>query len=112
MNGEFEQEEPVIDAYHENLDEVLPAVKHLLEELKGKTVVTSDHGNMLGERASPFPVREWGHPRGLYMVGLIMVPWHAYQNWPRKMIEAESDSRWEHEADETVEKRLEQLRYT
>lgn len=112
MNGSLKQEQQVIKAYHENLDEVLPAVEALLTELQGKSVVTSDHGNMLGERAFPFPIREWGHPRGLYMEELIKVPWHTYQNGTRKDIKAGPQTNWKDDPNETVEERLEQLGYT
>lgn len=113
MNGQFnqEQEQKVVQSYYENLDEVIPAVEELLEHLEGKTVVTSDHGNMLGERAFPFPIREWGHPRGLYMEQLTKVPWHTHQNGERKVIEAESHDEVELEATEAAEDRLEQLGY-
>lgn len=30
---------------------------------------------MLNERARPFPIREWGHPSGIYTSQLVRVPW-------------------------------------
>lgn len=41
----------------------------------GTTVVTSDHGNHLGEFATPFPIRLYGHPEGIRTPELIRVPW-------------------------------------
>jgi hypothetical protein len=41
--------ERVWHVYRENLLEVLPHVQRLAEELNGKTVITSDHGNAFGE---------------------------------------------------------------
>jgi hypothetical protein len=38
------------EAYRENLDIVLEEVKALLDELSGKTIVTSDHSELIGER--------------------------------------------------------------
>ncbi|WP_434522784.1 hypothetical protein [Halorubrum sp. AS12] len=65
----------VYKSYEQNLRICLNQVKDLLDELVGKTVITSDHGNMLGERSSPIPVREWGHPTGIYTPELVNVPW-------------------------------------
>lgn len=61
--------------YAENLDAVLPHVRELIESIEGKVVVTADHGNMVGERAWPIPVREWGHPPGIHTAELLTVPW-------------------------------------
>lgn len=76
-------------AYEENLEEVLPSVERLLFQLEGRTVVTSDHGQMFGERLSPVPIREYGHPPGLYAEELITVPWHVYDEGPRREIVGE-----------------------
>ncbi|MFB6294546.1 MAG: hypothetical protein ABEI97_02190, partial [Candidatus Nanohaloarchaea archaeon] len=57
--------------YRENLERVMGPVTELVQELDGKTVVTSDHGNLFGERSFPIPVREWGHPGGLYLEPLL-----------------------------------------
>jgi hypothetical protein len=51
-------------AYAENFDRVLPAVKTLLEELPGKTVVSADHGELLGDRTAPVPLRDYGQSHG------------------------------------------------
>ncbi|MFC4989697.1 hypothetical protein [Saliphagus infecundisoli] len=75
--------------YADNLDRALPHVKELMKELKGRTVVTADHGNMVGERSFPIPIREWGHPRGIYTEQLVRVPWLIHDNEPRRDIVAE-----------------------
>ena len=62
-------------AYRENLKLALPAVHGLLDALDGRTVVTSDHGNMLGERATPFAETVWGHPQEYQTPELVDVPW-------------------------------------
>jgi len=81
MTGELSvSRERVWDAYVATLDRALTAVEDLLSEIKGKTVVTADHGNMVGERARPVPVREWGHPTGVYTSELVRVPWHVYES--------------------------------
>ncbi|GAB6862246.1 hypothetical protein JCM17092_23350 [Haloplanus litoreus] len=98
--------------YEDNLRSVLPAVERLLDTLDGKTVVTSDHGNMLGERARPVPVREWGHPRGLYTPELVTVPWLVVEGKARREITAAEGERELSEVEEqTVNERLRQLGY-
>lgn len=63
------------ELYERNLAVALPYAEELVDRLEGKTVVTSDHGNMFGERSSPLPMREWGHPPGIYTDQLVTVPW-------------------------------------
>lgn len=76
-------------AYRSNLEAAMPAVETLLEELGGLTAVTSDHGNALGERAWPFPLRVYGHPVGVLIPALTEVPWYTHQNGARKEVTAE-----------------------
>jgi len=73
-------------AYRENLEAVLPAVYKLMVEIEGKHVVTADHGQALGERAFPIPMKEWGHPPGIYIDEIINVPWLEYYNRNRRKI--------------------------
>jgi len=82
-------DEDIRDAYRENLRSVLPHVEMLLEELEGKTVVTSDHGNMIGERGGPIPIREYGHPRWIYADELVTVPWLVCESERRKIVNEE-----------------------
>jgi len=103
----------VWDAYRETLDRALPAVERLLSALAGKTVVTADHGNMIGERARPIPVREWGHPQGLYTEELVRVPWLVHDGETRKDIVSEENAATERqESSDVVEQRLAELGYT
>lgn len=66
--GEVSQEE-AWDAYKKNLEYVTPHVKRLAEKLEGRTVVTSDHGNLVGENGL------YGHPGELNPKVLRKVPW-------------------------------------
>lgn len=68
-------EEFVWDAYQENLEIVLHHVEDLIERLDGKSVITSDHGNLVGERLAPIPVKGYAHPGGLRTEELTKVPW-------------------------------------
>jgi len=102
----------VLAAYRQNLDRVLPHVARLLEALSGKSVVTSDHGNMLGERSWPVPIREWGHPKGIYTPELVTVPWLEYTNGLRRQITAESPVSMVADVDsDVVQERLRELGY-
>jgi len=103
-------------AYRSNLERALPIVQELLVELEGRTVVTSDHGNALGERAKPFPVRVYGHPPGIRIPTLVEVPWLVNESGDRREIVAEpplsSDTSIDDpESRDVVEERLEMLGY-
>jgi len=99
-------------AYGENLELVLPHVRALSGELTGKTVVTSDHGNLFGEFAWPFPVREYGHPRGVHTRKLIEVPWLELPFETRRAVTAEPPTEAETEAGSAAdEERLDRLRH-
>jgi hypothetical protein len=105
--------EDVWAAYRENLEIVLSYVEELVDDLEGRTVVTSDHGNMLGEFALPFPKRVYGHPRGIHTKELVKVPWLVIDGTTRKTVTAErpvSGRRGETSA--AVSERLSDLGYT
>lgn len=72
--------------YVENLDYVIKHVQTLMYAISGKVVVTSDHGNYVGERASPIPIREYGHPRGLYDDVVVQVPWLETDRGKRRKV--------------------------
>lgn len=104
----------VWDAYVNNLKQALPAIQDLMDTLQGKTVVTADHGNMIGESSSPIPTVEWGHPPGIYTEELVRVPWLVYENGTRKNITSEPPevtSNQKKDADDIIEDRLRQLGY-
>ncbi len=56
-------------AYADNLEHALKQVAVLVKHLTGKTVITSDHGEFLGED------RRYAHPYGSLDPTLIEVPW-------------------------------------
>lgn len=82
----------VVRAYRENLELVLSEVHRLLSTLHGKTVVTADHGELLGDRQRPIPIRHYGHPCGVYVEELVKVPWHVVPFSERKTIVSEEPS--------------------
>lgn len=61
--------ERVWKGYKENLKLVMDEVKRLVDELYGKVVITSDHGNHFGEYLV------FGHMKGLRTKQLVKVPW-------------------------------------
>jgi hypothetical protein len=83
--GELSRSE-ALSAYRENLEIALSSVESLHAELSGKTVVSSDHGEMFGEFAWPLPVRRIGHWGGLRTTKLVKVPWFTLPYDERKGI--------------------------
>lgn len=86
-----EESVPLADlqaAYRENLNIALDHVERLLPKLKGKTVITADHGQLLGDREYPIPVRGYGHP-GLRVAELVEVPWLELPVERRRRIRSE-----------------------
>lgn len=71
-------------AYMENLELVLPHIETVMKELGYKTVITSDHGNLVGEFVVPFPRRKYGHPSGFHANQLVKVPWFVTGTGERK----------------------------
>jgi len=112
MTGELNTDREVIwQAYQETLDRTLPLVEKIITKLEGKSIVTADHGNMVGDRARPFPIREWGHPRGIYTEELVKVPWLVIDNERREITVEESTDTQIDIADDTVKERLADLGY-
>lgn len=104
--------EVIWDAYARNLDRVLPEVESLMADLKGRTIVTSDHGNLLDERLFPFPMSAWGHPTGIHVDSLVTVPWLVHDDGHRRELIAETSETTEQTVDDqVVTNRLEDLGY-
>jgi hypothetical protein len=100
-------------AYRENLEIALEEVETLGADLVGKTVVSADHGELLGERGLPLPVRQYGHPDRTYVEELVKVPWFVLPYDERKKVTAEAptEHREEDLSMEEVDERLKQLGY-
>lgn len=113
QTGELEYSpERVRKAYTANLRRAIPHVRTALDALDGKSVVTSDHGNLFGERIGPIPVRTWGHPRQTYVNSLIEVPWLIVDADERPEMEAELPEATDSDVgDDLVESRLADLGY-
>lgn len=109
-NGEIDRE-TVWRLYRENLDAVFEQAYDLASELPGRAVMTADHGNLLGERAWPFPIRLYGHPEGVRHPGLVGVPWAVLEGEDRPSIVDEGVGRVDPESAERVTQHLEDLGY-
>lgn len=103
--------ETVWAGYRRNLEYVLDRIDPLLSALEGRTVVTSDHGNLLGERGSPIPVRLYGHPEGCRHRDLVTVPWAVLQGENRPEIDSEAAESTTDADSDAVSDRLTALGY-
>ncbi|OLZ40166.1 hypothetical protein A6E15_03855 [Natrinema saccharevitans] len=100
------------DAYTESLEIALGHVEELLEAVPGKSVVTADHGEMLGERVYPFTSRVWGHMEGFSTPTLREVPWLVIGADDRREIRSSDPIESERELDDDeITDRLEALGY-
>jgi hypothetical protein len=61
--------------YVQNLIKVLMVCEKLLDILRGTTVITSDHGEALGERIPFTPIRIYGHYNDIKTLKMIEVPY-------------------------------------
>jgi len=102
--------ETLRQAYRETLQIVLSYAEKLVEELNGKTVITSDHGDYLGDRPFPYLKRQVGHPYE-FTSQLRVVPWLVIQSDRRRRIEAEKPIGFEQPDSETINNRLKALGY-
>lgn len=113
--------ETVERAYRETLEQTLPHVEWLLSRLPGRTVVTSDHGNLLDEPAygiASFGTRRHDHPIYATADPLVNVPWLVVEGETRKTVtpeppvsRSETDRIDTNPSDEVIEDRLEALGY-
>lgn len=103
--------EEIWAAYKDTLRMALPHAERAVESLSGRTVVTSDHGNMFGERGYPIPIREWGHPDGLYYPQLVEVPWLVVDGNRRRIVSEPPQDRDLAPDPAVVKDRLEDLGY-
>lgn len=108
--GRISREE-TLRAYQETLEIVLEEVEHLVDELEGRTVITADHGEMLGERVLSVSKPYYGHSRGYLTPELRFVPWLTIDDGhEREIIEEEPEGTTKMD-DEVVNDRLVALGY-
>lgn len=100
----------VWNGYQENLVLVLDEIENLLPDIDGKTVLSTDHGNLVGDWIGPIPCRGYGHPPDLYVNDLIKIPWFIISG-NRRNITVEAPVREDTIDDEVVADRLVNLGY-
>jgi len=99
-------------AYAENLDIALDHAGALADALPGRTVLSADHGNLVGERFRPIPSgRKYGHPYGVYLPELVRVPWFVIEADDRPTIRSDPPLEQRSPSDGNVEDRLRALGY-
>lgn len=99
----------VHEAYGETLEIALEGVTRILSNINGKSVITSDHGEMLGERG--FIKSRYGHPHDIYNMELRKVPWLTIESTDRREIISEDPIGFECLDDSTVNDQLRALGY-
>jgi hypothetical protein len=74
--------------YKENLSIVLSSVNKLVDALNGKSIITADHGELLGERPWLSIKKRYGHPH-IVTPKLRLIPWHIINAEQRRNIVSE-----------------------
>lgn len=99
------------EVYRQELEIGLEHAATLADELDGKTVITADHGELLGDRLAPLFIRDYGHYERVYCDPLRTVPWLVVDG-DRRTIEADEPMKQEAVGDDVVTERLQALGYT
>lgn len=102
--------EEIRQAYRESLNIVMEQVEELLSYIDGKSIVTSDHGEYLGERKFPYLKKKVGHPWE-FTPELRIVPWLEIESDSRRVIEKEEPIGFERLDEEVVRDRLRAFGY-
>jgi hypothetical protein len=102
-------EQEVWAGYKENLEVVLESVLELEQDIPGQTVITSDHGNFVGERLITGR-KEYGHKGDYHAHHLNEVPWAVISDNRREIVEGPVQSRSEGPLSR-MEERLRDLGY-
>jgi len=104
-------DESLREAYEQTLSLALSEVDRLLDSIRGKIVITSDHGELLGERQFPIPVKGYDHHCGLYLPQLTEVPKLTLSLGSRRSVVSEQPRKKSDDEIEIREDRLKDLGY-
>lgn len=99
------------EVYYTDVEIGLQHAADLVESLNGKSVITADHGEMLGERLPPLYIKEYGHIGNVYCDELRCVPWLEVDYKERRKIYAEDPVDYKKVDDESINEQLEALGY-
>lgn len=108
LSGEV-SDETIQQSYAETLDIVLQYVSELIETIPGQSVITSDHGELLGERS--IIRKRYGHPREVNIPELRKVPYFVIESESRRECFADNPIGFEKARNEVVEEQLKALGY-
>jgi hypothetical protein len=103
--------EAVWDGYKQNLAYGFENAMDLVEELPGRTVITSDHGNLLGERGLLTPISIYAHPQDLRSPEHVKVPWAVFEGDERRDVVDEGAKSQPATNNEEIKARLHDLGY-
>jgi hypothetical protein len=98
-------------AYQESLQIALEHIEDLLNDLNGDSVVTADHGEMLGDQVAPFTPKLYGHNFDTYCSELCRLPWLEVPGDEDRETIAEDPIGFDRLADDKVSERLADLGY-
>jgi hypothetical protein len=99
-------------AYRETLDIVLQQVDDLVTQLAGKSIISADHGELLGETIIPFTKPKFGHSdEYIRNKTLYQVPWLELPANERREISSDKPLTFDRAESEIVEDRLRSLGY-
>lgn len=102
-------ESDIQKAYMETLNIAMSYVESLVEKFDGKTVITSDHGELIGEKIHPLGKKWYGHPAGCWRPEVRRVPWFVINDERRNII---SDTpKIQESKSEQLDEKLEKLGY-
>jgi len=96
--------------YEENTKVALDEVRRLLREINGKTVISSDHGELVGERVGPLQIKFYGHG-SLFRSELRDVPWFVISSNERRYVTSSPPVRTEQSDENRAQEQLESLGY-
>jgi hypothetical protein len=89
--------------YEENVEIAIESAKELVSDLDGRTVISADHGEMLGDKI--LWNKRYGHGAHMYAPELRIVPWHVINTDDRRDVVS-----GEPEAFETLEESVRESR--
>lgn len=103
--------EKMLAAYSESIEIVLQEIEQLIKSLDGKSVITSDHGELLGERVTSIGPKRYGHPSHISSYKLCMVPWLEPDYKSRRTVIPGSPIKTQTSNQDVVNDRLQALGY-
>ncbi len=100
--------EQMREVYKENLRITLGYIKDFLSKIDGRTVITSDHGELLGERVGS---KRFFHYNEMYVEELRKVPWLVIDSTDRRKVTAETPMSGDTVDETDIDEHLELLGY-